>query len=64
MLLIYIIHDGKKVDTTDTYEYNKIQYVPAMDYYSHPLKRENVTLAAPWISHKVGILSESKDSIV
>lgn len=53
-----IIHDGQKVDTTKIPMNNKIQYVPAMDYYSSLKRKEMLTLAAPWISHKVIMLSE------
>ena len=53
-----IIHDGQKVDTTKVPMNNKIQYVPAMDYYSSLKKKEMLTLAVPWISHKVIMLSE------
>ena len=53
-----IIHDGQKVDTTKVPMNNKIQYVPAMHYYSSLKKKEMLTLAVPWISDKVIMLSE------
>lgn len=53
-----INHDGQKVDTTKIPMNNKIQYVPAMDHYSSLKRKEMLTLAAPWISRKVIMLSE------
>ena len=38
-----IIHDGQKVDPTKITMSNKIQYVPAVDYYSSLKRKEMLT---------------------